>query len=805
MNKNYFKVAIRNLLRNKGYTIINLSGLAVGIAACILIMLFVKSEWSYDKFHSKADRLYRLWLEEKEAEDKIFTETVTPIPLGPALQNSIPEIESTCRVYSFHTNLKTNTENKTTAIATIVDESFFNLFDFKIDEGNSQNPFPTPGSVILTSEYAKKYFGNSSPLGQIIQLELNDTLVPFTVTAIVNNVPEESSIRFNLLIPFSNAHYIWSERTRNAWHQIFNETYALMKAPVVPDAFTDKFEKFAKQVLGNNYRPGTYNLHLQPITDIHLNNTLPEGIQPVSSPVYSYVLSAIGIIILIIACFNFITLSVARSTTRAMEVGVRKVLGADRKQLVIQFWTETFLFTVSAVALGVLLAFLFTGPFNNLFQKNLSISFNFSLVSFLLSLTIFIAFFAGIYPAVVLSGFNPTEVFKGKSRTINSRGKFRHALIALQFVASICLITCTIVVSRQMNYIQSKNLGYEKDRVIIVQTNKADKEGSRLAELYKEELKKLPQVKSTSVSLYTLEENSWIGVGFTDAEKKYREFFANIIDADFLQTMKIELIAGRNFKQDKSDAQTSIIINEAMAKEFGWKDAVGKRFPGKFNAEVIGVVKDFNYQSLHSKIEPLMLASNADPINRGIENISISYPPQSRISVLMQGGSLKENVDMLEQAWKRIEKVQRFDYNFLDESLAAQYADEERSNKIILLASGISIFIACMGLFGLATLIVNRRVKEIGIRKILGAHALSIVKLVSKEFVIIVCVAAVIAFPIAWYAMNKWLEDFAYRITISWWMLLLSATIALLITLVTVGFQALRAAMVNPVNSLRTE
>jgi putative ABC transport system permease protein len=269
--------------------------------------------------------------------------------------------------------------------------------------------------------------------------------------------------------------------------------------------------------------------------------------------------------------------------------------------------------------------------------------------------------------------------------------------------------------------------------------------------------------------------------------------------------MKIELVAGRNFKSDKSDAKTGIIINESMATEYGWKNAIGMRFPGKFDAEVIGVVKDFNYQSLHSKIEPLMLASDEEPINRGVENVSISYSPDARISVLMQGGSLKENVDLLEQAWKRIEKVQGFDYNFLDETLAAQYAGEERSNKIILLAAGISIFIACLGLFGLATLIVNRRVKEIGIRKILGAHAFSIVTLVSKEFVIIVCIAALVAFPIAWYAMNQWLEDFAYRITISWWMLVLSALIAFIITLTTVGLQALRAAMVNPVNSLRTE
>jgi putative ABC transport system permease protein len=804
MNKNHFKIAFRNLLRNKGYTFINLSGLAVGAAACILIMLFVKSEWSYDSFHTKADRLYRLWLEEKESEDKIFTETVTPLPLGPAIQNSIPEIEATCRVYTFNANLKAGTETSTTEGVTIVDGNFFSLFDFNMEEGNMNNPFPTASSIIISQEIAGKYFGKSSAMGKLLQLQLNEEYISFTVTGIVNKIPQESSIQFDMLIPFDNAHHIWNERQLKAWHQIFPETYALLKTKTDPDGFTQKFEAFAKQVLGNDYRPATYNLHLQPITDIHLNNRLPQGIEPVSSPVYSYVLSTIGFLILLIACFNFITLSIGRSTTRAMEVGVRKVLGADRKQLVMQFWTETFLFTAAAVILGILLALLFISPFNTLFQKQLHFSFSAGMFLFIVLLTGFIALVAGSYPAFVLSGFNPTEVFKGKSKS-SGKGRFRHALIAAQFIASISLITCTIIVSRQMNYIENKDLGYGKDRVIVVQTNKPDKEGDKIAALYKTELQKLPQVKSASVSLYTLAEPSWIGIGFTDANKKYRNLKANIIDADFLKTMNIELAAGRNFSSDKSDASTGIIVNEAMVKEYGWKEPVGQQFPGKFEAQIIGVVKDFNYESLHTKVMPLMLTSSGDPINRGIEDINISFPPQSRINVLLQGGTLSENIELLKRTWNRIEKVQSFDYKFLDETLSRQYESEQRMNKIILLASGLSIFIACMGLFGLATLIVNKRLKEIGIRKILGAHYGSIVALVSRDFIVVVFISALVAFPIAYYFMNKWLEDFAYRVEISWWIFVLSALIALLITLCTVGFQALKAALVNPVTSLRTE
>lgn len=807
MNKNYFKVAIRNLIRHKGYAIINISGLAVGAAACILIMLFVKSEWSYDQFNSKSDRLYRVWLEEVEAADKIFTETVTPVPLGPALENSIPEIESTCRIYNFNANFKATSDNYTSESATIVDNNFFNLFDFNLDEGNRQEPFSSANSIILTRKLAEKYFGKTSPMGQVVQLQLDTQYVSFTVTGIVNQVPEESSVQFDMLISFDNAHYLFSPRQMKAWHQIFPETYALLKTKTeTPESFHNKLEAFSKQILGNSYKPNSYNLHLQPITDIHLNNSLPVGIQPVSSPTYSYVLATIGILILLIACFNFITLTIARSTSRATEVGVRKVLGAGRKQLIMQFWTETFLFTVTAVIIGLILTLAFIHPFNTLFQKHLSLSFSLSILSFILFLIFFIALIAGSYPALILSGFNPVEAFRGKQKSPAKKGRLRHALIAVQFITSIALITCTIGVSRQMNYLQHKELGYKKEQVIIVQTDKPDKEGERLAGLYKAELRKLPQVKSATTSLYSFTEPGWISVGYTDRDKKFRRLRANIVDEDFLNTMGMHLIAGRNFSADNSsDASSALIVNEALVKEYGWKDPIGQELPGKFDARIIGVVKDFNYESLHSEVQPLAMALKADPVNRGVEDVSLSFPPQTRITVRLQPGSLSENVKILKQAWNKIEKVQNFDYTFLDETLAVQYAQEQRTTKIILLASCLSIFIACMGLFGLATLIVNKRIKEIGIRKILGAHYGSIITLISKDFVFIIGIAALVAFPLAWFSMNKWLEDFAYRIEISWWMFVLSALIALLITLCTVGFQALRAAWINPVKSLRTE
>jgi putative ABC transport system permease protein len=806
MKKNYLKIAFRQLIRYKGYSFINIMGLAVGIASCILIMLFVKSEYSFDKFNSKAARIYRVWLQENISPDQVYTSTVTPLPLGPALQTSFPEIEAACRVFTFNANVKTTGENANSASIHMVDPALFHVFDFRILEGNPEKPFATVNSVILTKDLAKKYYPHASPVGQVLKIQLGDEYVPFIVSAVAENTPEESSVRFDMLISFENAHYIFDERQLKAWHQIFPETYVLLKSASSTGNISSKLVAFTKQVLGSNYRPGEYNLHLQPLTSIHLDTSLPQGIQPVSSPVYSYVLSSIGFMILLIACINFITLSIGRSATRAMEVGVRKVLGAERKQLIQQFWSETFLFTVISAIAGLIMALSFLKYFNALFQRDLSFSFDPYLFLFFLLLMLFIAFFAGIYPAVILSSYNPNEVFKGKSKNANKKGWLRQVLIGAQFVASISMIVCTIVVSRQLKYIQNKDLGYKKDQVVVVPMNVGNEAGEKLAAVFCNEIKKMPQVKAASVSMYTFAQTDWVHVGYNDVNNKYHEFRMNAVDADFLNTMKIPLVMGRNFLPgNANDKSSGIIANEAFVKEYGWKNPVGQKLGGRFSGEVIGVVKDFNYESLHSKIFPLVLVMQPDSVFHQAGDITISYSTDPRVTVLLQPGNISENMELLKAAWTKIESARNFEYEFLDETLKAQYADEQRTGRVILLASGLSIFIACMGLFGLSTLVVSRRTKEIGIRKILGAHAGNIVALISRDFLIIVSLAAIVAFPLAYYAMNKWLENFEYRIGISWWILPASAMVALMVTLATVGVQALQAATENPVKSLRTE
>ena len=808
MLKNYLKISLRYLLRYKTYTAINTLGLAVGIACCILIMLFVRSEFSYDRFHTKADRIYRMWQDEK-FQGQEFKNTVTPLPMGPAMQSSFPEVEAMCRIYTTNTLVKVN-NNSFNENITMVDSTFFKLFDFKLLQGSANDPFPTSNSVIVTPRIAKKYFpdashGGENAIGKSFEMQLGDEKQLFTVAGIAKQAPEESSIKYDILFPYTNAKLIFSERMFHSWFNVFGETYVLLRQGVQPAGLAKKFQPMLKQQLAQDYGSEEFNMYLQPITAIHLNNSLPAGIQPISNPKYSYILATIGILILLVACINFITLSIGRSTTRALEVGVRKALGAERKQLVRQFWGEALLVTLISVVAGLLVAVALIKPFNQIINRHLIFHFDPLFIAFFILLIVVIALIAGIYPAIVLSGFNPIEVLKGKFKTKDTAGLFRKGLIVGQFVASIVMIVCTIVIGKQMNYLQKKDLGYKKDQVIIVPTNKKRSEAYSLARLYKAELSKYPEVLSTSASVYSFSETPWVNLGYSDDKKNYHSFQYNEVDASFIETMQIPILEGRSFQpQNAADTNNSIIVNETLVKEYGIKDPIGKRF-GKYSQLIVGVTKDFNYESLHNKIGPLVLSLKLDTIARQSNDISFANPTQPRISVRMKGGSVQDNIKILKKAWQAVAPNQDFEYHFLDESLAAGYEQEQKSATVVKIASGLSIFIACMGLFGLATLTVTRRTKEIGIRKVLGANASQVVKLLSKDFLVLIVIASLIAFPVAWWAMNKWLADFAYRTGISWWVFAIAAIVSIVVAFVTISTQAIKAALTNPVKSLRTE
>ncbi len=804
MIKNYLKIAWRNLLKNKGYTAINISGLAVGVCCFLLISLFVKNEFSYDRFHTKSDRIYRVWQYENYGPKEDFINTVTPVSMVEVLKNNFPEIEAGSRVYRFNSLVKRNNNEFNEAVRA-VDASFFQIFDFEMVDGNPSAPLPSANSIVLSESAAKKYFGTENPIGQTIELKFDEQVKFLEVTGIMADPPQESSIQFNMLVSLENEADFFSEGARRNWFNVVVESYVMLRPDQSVAQLESKFPEVIKQYLGDNFEEDTFFLHLQPLTKIHLDTSLPAGLEPISNPKYSYVLATIGFLVLLLACINFVTLSVGRSFSRAVEVGVRKALGAYRKQILYQFWGEALLITIFAVVFGIFLAFLFLGTFNDLTGKMLQLTLDSSFWGITFGLIILIATIAGIYPSIILSKFNPIEVLVRKKIKGTSMGLFGKGLVVTQFVASLVMIISTLVIGKQIDFLVNKDLGYQEDTIVVVPTNMSGDKADTFAALYVAELKKQPQVIDASTSIFSFCENAWFGVGFTDSKNVYREFAYNSVDAGFLKTHEIPIVAGRDFQLGNiSDAENGVLVNETFVKQFALENPVGTIYD-KFGVTILGVVKDFNFQSLNYKIEPLILSINPAPILSNAENVEAQYISQPRVSVHLEAATMSDNIAILKNTWEKINPSQAFEFTFLNESLAVQYKNEQRSKTIVNIASILSIFIACIGLFGLATLTVARRTAEIGIRKVMGASVMNIIAMISKDFIKLVLIATLLAFPIAWWAMHQWLQDFAYSITLSWWIFLLAGIIVIGITLITVSFQSIKASMANPVDSLRTE
>jgi len=803
MLRNYLLIAQRYLLRYRSYTAINVLGLAVGIACCVLIMLFVRSEFSYDRWNSKASRTYRLWQRVK-IQDQEFSTAILPLPAGPQIAANFPAVEASCRVYGFNSAVKYNNTSFNENI-TLVDTSLFRIFDLSLERGNRDRPFPDPHSLLLTPALAKKYFGDRDPLGQNMEVSVGDSLQLFTVAGVVRPAPEESSIKYDLLIPYTNEQSMFPARLLTSWFNVLTETYVLLRDGHRAADVEKGFPALLQQQMGQNYTKDGVVLHLQPLTSVHLDTSIPAGFQPTSNPKYSYILGTIGALILLVACINFITLSVGRSTTRAIEVGVRKALGAQRRQLITQFWGESLLLTTLAMALGFAIALALLEPFNTLIDRHLHFQPDGLTIGFAALLALVIASVAGSYPAFVLSGFRPVEVLKGKINTANNAGFFRKALIVGQFAASIVLLIGTLAIGKQMNYLQRRNLGFNKEQVVIIPTNLNRKAGYELARLYLRELDKYPQVAAATASAFSFAETPWADLGFTDNKKQYHAIQYNEIDRRFVKTMQIQMLEGRDLSgNNAADSNNSILVNETLVREYGLKDPVGQRF-GVYSQRIAGVMKDFNTESLHTKVRPVVLSLQFDTMARQSRDVSYANEPKPRISVRLRAGDLAANIELLKKAWATIAPQKEFEYHFLDDKLAAAYAAEQKTATVVRIASGLSIFIACMGLFGLATLTVNRRTKELGVRKVLGAGAFGLVRLLSKDLIVLVAVAAVIAVPVAAWSLHAWLAEFAYRTEMSWWIFAAAGFAAVAIALATISFQTIRAANANPADALRTE
>ena len=799
MLKNYLKVALRNLRKHKGYTVINVLGLSIGMACCVLIFLYVTDELSFDRFHDKADQIYRLRVERYSSGGESELTSTASAPMVPAILQDHPQVEQAARI-SRRTYLVEQADRRFYEDGFLwADSSFFEVFSFKLLRGDPKTALTVPFSVVLTESMVEKYFGREDPMGQILTIEERD----LTVTGVVEDAPAQSHFDFDFLGSFTTLEVLAEEPSSdwNWWSLSSTHTYLLVAEGTSIDVLQEQIRELPSRYIGDQEASSGYRqfLYLQPLTDIHLHSHYRYELKPNSYAAYVYVFSAIALFILVIACINFMNLATARSAQRAQEVGMRKVLGARPGQMVKQFLGESVFLSLLALVLALVFIQVFLPLFNQLAAKDLSFHYGrqASLVLGLVAFAVGVGLVAGSYPAFVLSAFRPVDVFKGQVRSGASGVFLRKGLVVFQFAISVGLIVGALIVFQQLNFMQDKHLGFEKEQVLVlnVRNNETVVEGY---EAFKSELETLPAVAQTTFSSSIPGRNQFTNVisrnqGMTDDGQT---MYILAVDYDFAETYGLEMATGRSFSEAFPSDTSAFLINEAALRALGWQEpdeALNQELTRQFGdtREVVGVVKDFHFQSLQHAIDPIVFQ---------IRQSWFNY-----VSVRISTEEVSQTVAAVEGVWQRFSPGRPLEYFFLDDDYDRQYRSEQRISKIVTAFTILALFIACLGLFGLAAFTAEQRTKEIGVRKVLGASVGGIILLLSKDFVKLVGLAFVLAAPLAYVVMGRWLEDFAYRVEISWGIFLLAGVAALLVALATVSYQSIRAAMTDPVKALRYE
>ena len=811
MFRNYLKVAWRNLWKNRVFSFINITGLASGLVCFLLISLFVTDELSYDKFFPKADRIYRINANIRFGGADLNYPLSSDM-MGQVLKKDYPQVENFARLYNSDGSKLVKKGNEFIDEENIcyADSTFFRLFDLPALSGDLQNALNDPDAVVISEKTAKKYFGG-------VEKALNRTLETnykgktlYRVTAVIRDIPHNAHFNFDFFFSMKSLHYDWGNYLSHNFH-----TYLLLRKGTDYRLFERKFPEYinkyclpvVKQIMQINSMDdfskagNRLEYNLTPLTSIHLYSTLQYEFLPGGNIEYIYIFSAVALFILLIACINFMNLTTARSANRAKEVGIRKVLGSERKELVGQFLVESTIMAIISLLIAIATTCLALPLFNNIADKTIALSSLFSpaLLALFIALPLVVGLIAGSYPAFFLSSFKPIEVLKGKLRIGGKSGNLRNILVIFQFGTSIALIIGTIVIYRQLHFIQTKDLGYNKEQVLII--NETRSLNNNLT-AFKNDLLHKPGVSGATVSGFlpvnsSRSDNVFSPSPLMDSKNGF-EMQVWGVDYDYFDVLGMHIIKGRAFSKDFGSDSSAVIINETAARILGFADPVGKKIYGpNGNAlnqnipyTIIGVVKNFNYESLRQEVGPLGL---------------FLQPSTGLVSFKINGANIPDFLKEAENEWKSLAPGLPFSFRFLDESFNQMYRAEQRIGKIILLFSVLAIVIACLGLFGLSAFVAEQRTKEIGIRKTLGASVSGLVQLLSRDFIRLVAIAFVIAAPLSWWFMNRWLRDFAYRTDISWWIFLLAALLAFLIALFTVSFQALKAAMTNPVKSLRSE
>ena len=796
MFKNYFKIAFRNIQRNKIYSFINIAGLSLGLACAMLIILYVKDEVSFDRFHKNGNNIYRIAsIMQFGGEEKKLG--ITGFLQGPRFTQNVSGIKSFVRLQGGRQDFKKGTDIQSQDIL-YADSTFFSVFTFPLLSGNPVTCLTEPHTIVLTEDEAKKQFGTSDVLGKNILIREDSAFVPYKVTAVAKDCPQNSSIQFSALLPFKETET--DALNNDNWFNFFLNTFVVLEPNANQHAIENQmqrfyvkdakgtFSKMAEQFdLGKDASMGSY--FLQPFTAMHLSTELPaDGLSKASNPVYSYILSGIALFILLIACINFINLTIARSMKRAKEIGIRKVVGGNRKQLIIQFLGESFVLCLIAFAMAVAVVKLILPVFNYLSNKALAISYLFDtkLIAAYLVLFVLTTLLAGFYPAFILSDFNPVKTLYSRF-TLSGKNYLQKALVVLQFTLSSFLIIATLIIYYQFNYLTTEKLGYDDSNLVMV-----EKGGLRptQAKLFREQLMKNPGILGVAPK----------NGGYSSTRAKVEsdsaiDFTYETIDESYLPLLKIPLVAGRNFSMDfPSDSSKAVLVNESFVKKAGWKNPLGQQVNFWYRNQkyvVIGVVKDYHFQALSQKIGPQLFTMNGNDF--GVVYIKIR--PESATSSLAY----------IQKTFHALFPLAPFSYTFKNDENIKNYEAEAKWKQIMLYSAILTIFISCIGLFGLSVLSAEKRTKEIGIRKVLGASVQSVVTSLSLDFLKLVLIAMVIAIPLAWLAAGKWLQKYPYRIQMSWEIFAAGGLFVIIIALMTVSFQAIKAAMANPVESLRTE
>lgn len=810
MLKNYFKIAIRNLSKQKLYSFINISGLTVGLTFCLLVLMFVNDELNFDQFHENKADIYRLYRSPLVPDTPYDRDIFTPLPTGQSMLDDLPEVESYARFTPFGSMvIRTGNELIDQDGFAFADPNALTMFSFPTEFGDAEFALRDPNSIVITKEIAKKYFGDSNPVGQFMDIRINEEFQEFRVDAVLKDVPSNSSIQFSLILPIQTVidNYEVYKRVEDSWRGTRTITYVQLRKETDLVSLRSKLPDFINTYMGDAFdemrADGRLSVagpaiiyDLQPLLDIHLDPDFPGGFTTPSNPIYSYVLGGIALTVLLIACFNFMILAIGRSAKRVKEVGLRKVVGAQRNQLMIQFWGEAILLTAIAFITGLVLTEFVLPVFNELANKQLTIGDAFGdirIIGGVVLIFLFTGVVAGSYPALVLSGFMPIDSLKEKM-SFKGSNTFTKSLIVVQFGLTIFLVTATLIISDQLRFLQEKNLGFSGEQVVVIPSSGTD--GVRALEIYRNELSNDTHILEFTGANVSFASGLWRRGYQYNGEVMQTAVFR--VDPNYINTLQMNLIAGRNFDTRlSSDSTSAIIVNQTFLDRHGLNlGSVGESFPIDWGwmvePTIIGVVEDFNYQSLQNTVEPIVIYMNPrDPIL----NIMVRISPDD-----MQGSIAK-----LRSTWGQITAEIPFSYSFLDSDMDNLYRNEAQWSRIISYSSFLAIFIACLGLFGLAGIVAIQRQKEIGIRKVLGATTSGITFMLSSGFARLVSISILIACPVAWYVMENWLSNFAYRIDISIWMFILSGFIAIGIAMLTVSYQSVKAAIQDPVKNLRSE